>query len=82
MHIRQAVVTPLKFVRQLSVIDTEKVEYGGMQVVNGNRVFHNVVAKIVSRSKCKAFFNTAPCEPNGETPRVVITSIVVGRQPS
>jgi len=55
VHVRQAVVPTLEFVSQLGVVDAEKMENGGVQVVDGDRILHDFVAEIIRPSVGEAF---------------------------
>ena len=47
MHIRQAKFAALEAVGEPLVVDTEQVHDGGLEVVDVDRVFGNVVAEVV-----------------------------------
>ena len=80
MYVGQAIVTPLEFVGELGVIDTELVKNGGMQIVHVDGLVHDVVAEVIRSAIGDTRFDTAACHPDREAAWVVIPSIVILRE--
>jgi len=59
----------------LGVVDAEKVEHGGVEVVDLNFVFDGLVAKVVGRAVSDPWLDAAPGEPGGEAEGIVVASI-------
>src|SRR2546422_899598 len=82
MYVRQAIVSPLKLVRQLRVVDAETVQDGRVQVVNVDRLVDHVVAKLVRLAVRVAAPDAGAREPDGEAARMMVAAVVVGGQRS
>src|SRR5579859_6428462 len=53
-HVREPEVSALKLVSQLGVVDAQRPQDSGMQIVNVNRIFHDVVAVVVGLAQADA----------------------------
>src|SRR6266705_160388 len=73
-------VEALHFVSQPFVIDAEAVQNRRIQIVNMNRVFHDVVAKLVSSTVDDAGLDAAARHPDGEAARMMIAAVVLARE--
>ena len=93
VHVRQAVVAALIFKRELRVVHSHQAKDGGLQVVdvNGARreaVFRgrkwiavrvgDVVPVVIGAAVREAGLDAAASEPDGETTRVMVASVVSG----
>ena len=76
MHIGQPVVSSLKKVSQLFVVDAELVEDGGVKIVDVDGVFGDVVAEFVRSSVGDAGLDASAGHPDGETFGVVVAAII------
>ena len=47
MDIREPVVAALEAVGETGVVDPEKMQGSGIEIVNVDRVFHNIVTEVV-----------------------------------
>lgn len=63
--------------RQPLVIDPEVVEHGGVEVVDVDRVFDDVVGVVVSLAVVVAGFEAAAGDPGGKAAAVVIAAVIV-----
>src|SRR5690242_11676487 len=75
-------MTALKLIRQARVIDAEAVQDGGLQIVDVDRVFGDVVAVIVGLTQRDTGLDAATRQPSGEAARVMIAAVVGGREPA
>src|SRR5438093_424625 len=80
VDVGQPEVSPLKLVSQLRVINPEAVQNRRIEIENRNRITRNVVAEIVSLADGQPTFDAAACQPDRETPRMMIAPIIVRRQ--
>jgi len=80
MHVRQPVVSALELERQPLVVDAQQVEQRRLQIMNVNPVRGNVVAELVGRTVAHARLHPAAGEPNREAARMVVATVIVGRQ--
>src|SRR5262245_26377185 len=74
MHVGQPEVSPLEAVRQPGVIDSQAVQDGGLEVVDVDGVFHDVVAELVGLAVGDPSLDAAAGHPDGETTRVVVAA--------
>ena len=58
------------------MIESHEMQDGSMEVVDVNRIFNNVIAKVISLSIYCAGFHSTTCHPYGITSRVMVPSIV------
>ena len=63
MDIGQPEVTPLETVGQALMVETEAAEDGGVEVVNVDRLFDDVVAEVVGRAMGDARLDASACHP-------------------
>ena len=76
MHICETEVSSLISVGEAFVIETEKMEQGGVQVVNVDRIDRDVEAKIIGLTVNVSSLDATACQPHGEAPIVVVASVV------
>src|SRR5262249_52589720 len=74
MNIGQAPVDAVVPERELFVVDAEKVEQGGMDVVAISRGFRGLVGPLVAFTVGDAAFDAAASQPRGERCRVVVAA--------
>src|SRR5690606_21482186 len=79
MHIRQPEIAPRVAIRQAFVIESQQMQHGGMQVVDGHRVLDRAEAELVSRPVNRPSLNSTTSHPQGKAPVVVITSLAGAR---
>ena len=78
MHIGQAEVAALEFVGQLLVVDAHAVQDGGVEVVDVDGVFGDVVAEVVGLAVGQAALDPAAGHPHREVAGMVVAAVVVG----
>ena len=64
MHVCQTVVATLKTMCQSLMVDSHTVQDGGMEIVNMNRVFNDVVAVIIGLSVGQTTLDTTTGHPD------------------
>src|SRR5579862_806209 len=69
-------ISPLKLVGEFGVIDAQAIKYGGLDVVNVNRVFDNVIAVVVRLADGDSALDPPARHPHGEAARMVVAAIV------
>ena len=77
VHISEAELAALELVGQGFVVDSELVKNGGVEVVDMDFFFGDVVGKVIGRAVSDARFDAAACCPERETTRVVVAAVVV-----
>ena len=65
----------LVHVNDFRMIETEKAEDGGVQIVHVNLVFHRMQAEFVGFADDLPAFYPTTCHPHGEPGRVVVAPI-------
>ena len=78
----QSLVKPLRLVAELLVVKTEQMQHRRMEIVNVDRVFHNIIAEIVSFPINLATATTSPRHPHRETAAVMIAPEVGRGEPA
>ena len=76
MNVGQSVVSALKLVDELLVVDSEQVHDGGIQVVNVHGVLRNVVAVVIRCPKREAFLDSGSGQKYGEATGMVIPAVI------
>src|ERR1700747_2159762 len=79
-NISQAEIASLEFVRQAQMINAEAMQDGGLQVVDMDGIFENVIGVVVSLADAQAFLDPAAGHPNGEAAGVMVAAIIRGAQ--
>ena len=74
MYVRQPVTAALMFIRQTLVVDAHEMHQRGLDVVNVDFVFDNVVSVIVGCSVARSSFHTCTRHPKRETTWVVVAA--------
>src|SRR5258706_13729569 len=76
-HVREAEVSSLKLISQLGVVDTQRAQDGRMQIVNVDRIFHDVVAVVVGLADADAGLDASAGEPHGEAAWMMIAPVII-----
>ena len=74
-HAGQALIEPLEFLRKPAVVDPHALEDGGIDGVEVDWVFDDVVGEVVGGTVHDASFDAAAGHPHAEVARVVIASV-------
>ena len=74
VHIRESKVAAGVTEGELLMIEAQTVQHGGMQVVHTDRGIGRAEAQFVSRSVHCSTTNTATCQPDSETPMIMIAT--------
>ena len=80
--VRQAKVATAVSIRELFVIESEEVQDGGMEVVDVDLIFSDLIAVFVCRAIGHASADSGASQPGGKCVRMVRTAdraVVVGR---
>ena len=64
------------------MIYAHEVQQCGMEIMYMYRIFYNVITKFVSLTIAKAFLHSTACHPDAETPRMMISTVIVGPEPA
>src|SRR5260221_11364660 len=72
LNASQANIETTKAVRESFVIDPQAVQHGGVQVAQMDRVFGDVVAKIVGTAVFQAAANAAAGQPDREAAAMMV----------
>src|SRR5438132_12518523 len=79
VDVREAIVAAAVEVGHLLVVNAQKVQDGGVEVVHVDPVLDGVPAEIVRRAVDHAALHAASGEPHGEAERVVLPSVRILR---
>src|SRR5437867_30052 len=82
VDVGQPEVAALVLERQLRVIDSEALQDGGLQIVDVNGIFGDVIAIVISIAVDDARLYAAPRQPHGEAARMVVASVIGFGQPA
>lgn len=74
MHVRQPAFGAVVVEAELFVVDTEEVEDGGVEVVDGGDVFDGFVAEFVGGAVAEGGFHARAHEKRGKPAGVVVTA--------
>ena len=77
----QSLVKSLRLVAELLVVKTEQMQDRRMEIVDVDRVFHNIIAEIVSFPINLATTTTSPRHPHRETAWMMVAAVVFFGQP-
>ena len=75
-HICKPVTAAEMLKCELLVLNTHKVQNGGVKIVYMHRVLNNVVTKFI-RFSVNAGLYAAACHPDGEAPGVMVAAIII-----
>src|SRR5437867_11840266 len=78
VYVGEAEVAALELVDQLLVVDAQQAEHGGVEVMDVDGVFDDVVAVVVGLAVDQARFDPAAGGPEGEAAAVMVAAIVGG----
>ena len=73
-HIRQSKVAALESEGQLLVVDAEAVKHRGVQVVDVDTVFDDVISEIIGLSMDDPSLNAASRHPQAVAPRMMVSA--------
>src|SRR5205814_9116127 len=71
----EALVTALVLVSQLRVVDSQAMQDGGLQVVDVDGVFNNVIAIIIRLAETDAWLDAAARHPDAEAAWVMVAPV-------
>src|SRR5579864_6812161 len=74
LDVGQSKVSALEAICQARVIEAQTVEQGGVEIVNRNGVFHDVVADVICASHGYAWFNAAARGPHRKGAWMMVAS--------
>ena len=80
VDIRQPEVTALMTECQFLVVNTHQVQNGGIQIMNVNGVFGDVVGEVISLAILETGLHTPSGHPHRPTPGVVVTPVIFTRE--
>ena len=75
-YTRKPHIEPLETVGQLPMVNSQAVQDGGVEVVDVDRIFNDVVAEFVSFSIAHPGLDSAASHPNRETAWMMIAPVV------
>ena len=75
----ELLVEPQMTVGESFMIKAQQVQHGGMEVTNVNRIFDDVVGKVISLTIDLAGAGTATTHPHGEAAGVMVAAKVGAR---
>src|SRR5206468_2863130 len=74
---RQFLFETLKLERESFVIDAEQAQHGRVEIAHMDRVFHDVIAKIVRHAVDNSRLSAAASHPNSKATGMMVAAIVV-----
>src|SRR5262245_44995024 len=76
VYIRQSKISTAVPVGETGVIEAQKMQNGGVQVVRVNRIFHGLEAEVVGCPVSDTPFYPAACEQHEEAVAVVVAAVL------
>jgi hypothetical protein len=76
VDIRETIVAALKAISELFMVETQKVQESGVEIVNMDGIGRDIETEVIGDAVDVAFFQTAASEPDAEAAVVMITTIV------
>ena len=80
VDVRKPMMPPLIFERHSSVIDPKAMQKGGVQIVHVHSVSNHVVAVVVGLTESGSAIDSAARQPDSETSRVMVSTVILGSQ--
>jgi len=80
MYICQAESAALKFIDQPLMIDAHQVHKRCLEIMNMNRIFHNVVTKIIRLPITETRLHASARHPHGKASGMMIASVICSRK--
>jgi hypothetical protein len=80
MDVGEAVVAALEAVGEPGVVEAEQVQRGGVEVVNVNWVFDDVIAEVIRFTDDLPAFHAGSGHPDAVAARVMIAAVIRRRQ--
>ena len=77
MHVCQAEIATLETIRQLRVVNAEKVEDCGMQIVDMDFVFDCIESKVIGLTVDDSWFDAPASHPNGVAVWMMISTNLI-----
>ena len=77
MNVCQSVIASLESIGQAGVVKSQKVEEGGVQIMDVNGILDDVIGKIVRPTEGESSSDACACQPNRVTAGMVISSVVI-----
>ena len=75
-NIRQAEMASLKFISQLLMIDTQAMQDRGLQVMDVDRIFDDIVAVVVRLAIDDSSLHAASSQPHREATRMMVSPVI------
>ena len=73
-HAGQACIQALILEREPLVIDAQRVQDRGVQIVDVHGILHDVVAMVIGNAEIKAAFESSTGDPGAETTTMMVTA--------
>src|SRR5262245_49011062 len=74
MHIGEAKMSSLEFIREPFVVDAEQMKKGRLKIMNMDGIDHHVHCQVVRFSIAKPRFDPSSSHPNGEGIRMMVSA--------
>lgn len=75
-YIREAEPPALVFEGESFVVDAEQVQQRGVEIMNVNRILHDVIAKLTSFTVDQTPLHPTSRHPSGEASRMMVPTVV------
>ena len=75
-YISKSVTSPLVFINKFFMVVTKEVQYGGLKIVNVNRIFDNIISQFVCFSINDSRFYASSRHPDTEATGMMIATII------
>jgi len=72
MHVRQSAFDAVVVVAESLVVESEKVQQGGVQIVNRRDVFHRLVPEVIRGAVAESGLHSRASKPHREPMRIMI----------
>jgi len=80
MDVCQPIISPLKLVGKLFVIDPQYSQNGRLQVMNMDGIFRDIVSVLVRFPESNPLLDARTSHPNRKTTRMMVPSLIGGSE--
>ena len=77
VNVSQAEMTALELEGELLMVQSQAVKHSGVEVMDVDRILHNIVAEVVGLSVDDPGLNSASGHPQSETAPMVISPMII-----
>src|SRR5215470_14273646 len=77
LYAGQLLFQPLERIGELTIVESQHVQHGGVQVADVHGVFYDFIPHLVSLPVCDSILYSAASQPDGESAWIVVAAYVL-----